>query len=366
MNQELPRPIRNALAQQARGVVHPSPDVLTSFMERTLPHDEPDRVTDHLALCAECRETVFLASNAAEDFIGDNKELAAALHKPAPQEKPRRRWTFGLGWASAAVLVLLVAGVLIRQRLGSVSGAHPDVSTVASNNQSPTVMQPTPSGISSLPETQGKAARAETTTPSKTASARVPGAVVGGAHLRKSGEERPSTRVLADGTDDGAQTNSSEGEPQLARPQPGTHNAFVERRTDTLSQSGEAAILMTPRMSLQSVEPGPGQWRVSADGHLEHRGDGDGWTRVPINEVTVFHIVSVVGGDVWAGGEGGALFRSRDGGRHWNQILLATSSGAETGTIISIQFANSQQGTVLTAGGSGWSTSDGGATWTLH
>ena len=58
------------------GEVHPSPDVLTSFMERTLPRDERDRVTDHLALCADCREAVFLASNAAEDVIGDNNELA--------------------------------------------------------------------------------------------------------------------------------------------------------------------------------------------------------------------------------------------------------------------------------------------------
>ena len=60
MSQKLPKPVRNALARQAGGEVHPSPDVLTSFMERTLPRDESDIVTDHLAQCADCREVVFL------------------------------------------------------------------------------------------------------------------------------------------------------------------------------------------------------------------------------------------------------------------------------------------------------------------
>ena len=62
MNQEIPKLLRNALARQAVGDVHPSPDVLTSFMERTLAPMESEVVTHHLAQCAECREIVFLAS----------------------------------------------------------------------------------------------------------------------------------------------------------------------------------------------------------------------------------------------------------------------------------------------------------------
>ena len=78
MNQEIPKPLRNALARQAVGDVHPSPDVLTSFVERTLAAGESEVVTHHLAQCAECREIVFLASNAAEDEVGDGRRLVAA------------------------------------------------------------------------------------------------------------------------------------------------------------------------------------------------------------------------------------------------------------------------------------------------
>src|SRR5450755_2039198 len=78
MNQEIPKPLRNALARQAVSDVHPSPDVLTSFMERTLAPPESEAVTHHLAQCAECREIVFLASNAAEDEVGDERKLVAA------------------------------------------------------------------------------------------------------------------------------------------------------------------------------------------------------------------------------------------------------------------------------------------------
>ena len=67
-----------------------------------------------------------------------------------------------------------------------------------------------------------------------------------------------------------------------------------------------------------------------------------------------------------AGGEDGALFHSGDGGQHWKRVPLISGSATETGSIISIQFENSQQGTVLTAGGARWSTSDGAVSWILQ
>ncbi len=78
MNQEIPKPLRKALARQAVGDVHPSPDVLTSFLERTLSPVESEVVTHHLAQCTQCREIVFLASNAAEDEVRDERNLVAA------------------------------------------------------------------------------------------------------------------------------------------------------------------------------------------------------------------------------------------------------------------------------------------------
>src|ERR1039458_1373160 len=132
MNQEIPKSLRNALARQAAGDVHPSPDVLTSFMERTLAAGESEAVTHHLAQCAECREIVFLASEAAEDEVRDRRELVAAAavgrvaampayaatSRPdtARAEASRHRWTIRTRWAvlSAAAVVLVSAGLIVQ------------------------------------------------------------------------------------------------------------------------------------------------------------------------------------------------------------------------------------------------------------
>ena len=132
MNQKLPRPLRDALARQAGCEVHPSPDVLTSFMERTLPLDERELVTDHLALCPDCREVVFLASNATEDVVVDERKLAAA-HQPAVlAETRRRRWTLAYSGNGASRVIGVHREVLrdfdraLRGRVPIVAGSGAD------------------------------------------------------------------------------------------------------------------------------------------------------------------------------------------------------------------------------------------------
>ncbi len=132
MNQGIPKPLRNALARQGLSDVHPSPDVLTSFMERTLPPGESEVVTHHLAQCAECREIVFLASSAAEDEVPHVQDLVAAavpgreaamptyaaMLRPesAQTETPRSKWTVRTRWVMAfAAAVVLVSGGVVRQ-----------------------------------------------------------------------------------------------------------------------------------------------------------------------------------------------------------------------------------------------------------
>ena len=380
MNQKLPRPLQNALARQAAGEVHPSPDLLTSFIERTLPSDERDVVASHLAQCPSCREVVLLASSAAEDVVFDDMQMVAGAHLPVPNpvyasaqrkpaaltETPRRRWPFfGLSWAAAAAAVLLAAGLLLWQRSGSVNLARPPVSRVASNNPPSGFAQPAPPGTPSASETLAKTTRA-TTTPPRSASAKPPVVAAGGPPGHKRGEEYPSEpNVAAAPADENAQTPVSvQGGPEVAAPVPATHNAFVQSQADSLSQFRQGTALARPMMSMQPLDAAHGRWRVSADGHLERRVAAGDWTRVLGNEATTFRAVCVVGGDVWAGGNSGALFHSHDDGQHWSRTPLVSSSGAETGTIVSIQFQDPQQGTVLTIGGSRWSTSDGGVTWT--
>jgi len=113
-----------------------------------------------------------------------------------------------------------------------------------------------------------------------------------------------------------------------------------------------------PQTAIHSVS-GHAAWRITTDGHLEHLTVPGSWTPALADQPITFHVVSVVGNNVWAGGNNGALFHSRDGGETWNKQPL----GSETGTIVSIQFGDAEHGVVTTDAGGRWSTSDGGVSW---
>jgi len=349
MNQELPKPLRNALARQAGDEVHPSPDVLTSFVELKLPRKEQNLVTSHLAQCADCRDVVFLASGATEDVVPDNLELAAAA-------APRRRWRFGLSWAVAALALLLVSGVLLWDRLSPRQTAPSIASNVRARESAPPAASPTPTS----PETLATTARAEFSAP-KTSPALATKSL-----SPKGVEKHPLAPVMAaPPAGESAQTLTVfEDKAELFAPAPVSKSAFAPNPADAVPHAVVPPV--NPMMSLLGASATHRPWRVSADGHLEHLGAAaDEWTRVLADETTTFHVVFVVGDNVWAGGSGGALFHSDDGGESWSRVAIATSSGgAEIGTIVSIRFSDPQHGTVATGGGSRWSTSDGGATWT--
>ena len=105
-------------------------------------------------------------------------------------------------------------------------------------------------------------------------------------------------------------------------------------------------------------------WRISADGHLERALPGSAWTRVLVDQPVTFRVVAIVGSSVWAGGSGGALFHSSDRGESWNRVGLSANGHAERSAVVSIHFDNAMQGSLSTASGATWVTSDGGQNWT--
>ena len=73
--------------------------------------------------------------------------------------------------------------------------------------------------------------------------------------------------------------------------------------------------------------------------------------------------VSSNAGEVWAGGSGGALYHTLDGGNHWARVLPSATGIILTGDILSIQFSDSRSGTVTTSTSEIWTTPDAGQTW---
>jgi hypothetical protein len=76
-----------------------------------------------------------------------------------------------------------------------------------------------------------------------------------------------------------------------------------------------------------------------------------------------FRAVVATGPEVWAGGTGGMLYHSVDGGEHWARIVLQAAGVVFTGDIISVEFSDSQHGRITTSTSQVWMTSDGGKSW---
>jgi hypothetical protein len=77
----------------------------------------------------------------------------------------------------------------------------------------------------------------------------------------------------------------------------------------------------------------------------------------------IFRAVAAAGLEVWAGGSGGALYHTWDGGNRWSRVTPSALGVALTGDIIAIQISDPQHGEVSTSTGELWATSDDGQTW---
>lgn len=101
---EVPKIVGKRLRAARPVTGHPDADVLTAFAERTLRASERDFVLEHLARCDDCREVVALALPAVEDVQTVVSPVRSGWFT-APM----------LRWGAIAAAVLVVATVAIRR-----------------------------------------------------------------------------------------------------------------------------------------------------------------------------------------------------------------------------------------------------------
>ena len=379
MRPEFPKPAREALARQTAGDPHPSADLLNAYAEQSLTPGERTHVVAHLAVCEECREVVFLAGGCVDE---------APVFAPAVEPVLGwRRWR----WAVPAVaLVAIVSAVLVQHIRTTRPATSPTVLTAA--NQPPQA-QPESSNASTKLEASPAAPPATFAKPSakarsSPAATRAPAsgqrpstevASAGQLALRLSGGSQPAASVAAPPQAVAPATASQNVEIASAEKATGTSPPTVLRMAPS---AATAAPLQSDLRPMSPAAPGkvsppsamlqanrsqiqlPARWRITPDGHLERSIANGAWGRVLADHPVAFHVVSVVGNEVWAGGSKGALFHSRDGGTSWQPVLITSASKAEDGNIVAIVFETPEQGSVTTDTGVKWSTSDGGQNWT--
>ena len=303
MKQLEPNPLQQELARSRQAGPHPDSGLLTAFAEGTLLERERQDVFAHLATCADCRELLSIATEAAPAPLTGLKPFLLQR----PEHLRVRTW---LPWASVAAGILLVcsAGLVYKQKLELKQRAS-IAAEDAPGLQSTTIQQAHPSPTVQ-PESQT----------SGTASSPAAKAVTQGS----------VTQPLA------AAQNSS---------------AFANRETP----SGMSKL----SMPAGSARP---HWRIDRLGHAE-RSFGDGaWHPVLPNEGAKMRVVSVFNEDVWVGGENSRLYHSTDKGNTFSMVALPMKNGGEH-AIVHIHFQTRETGTVEAADGTSWATTDGGASW---
>ncbi|HEX6879783.1 MAG TPA: zf-HC2 domain-containing protein [Terriglobales bacterium] len=393
---ELPESVRKQLAKEPMPGVHPDADILAGFGEDALTPKERQQVMEHLAACAECREIVFLA-----------QPEATSQTVLVPLKSRRFAW---MAWASAAVVIVVGSAVLIQRE--EVQKIQPP----AVANMS----KPPEAEVSKFPESEqivGGATKAGSEIPTRSVAAPpqskptekdrrqelakfAPAPVVAGklerevsADFKKQSEEKAAPPPILTAQNDATQSvparnsanvlqnvqqNAVQGvvaggpantananmtnvyQANQAAPVPARAAKSARSKSEavpTAAAPTQAFGYALDRQAGAIISARP-HWRISDSGTLERSFGNDAWSPVLAESHAAFRIVSVVGDSVWAGGDKGALFVSRDDGMSWNPVKLGTKEA-----IISIRFSDGLHGTVQGDSGAVWKTSDGGVTW---
>ncbi len=281
---------------------HPDADQLSAFVEQALPAHEREQVLAHLAVCADCRETVALS--------------LPYLEAPQIQEPTRRPWF--RGWtvfvpAAAALAASIFFAVSIhRARIGRGIAVQP--AQIATSQRPAPVPPPTeapaprtavPVAKQSRPEDRRVLApaappleRQRVDMLAAAPQAMPPAPVVAIA----SNNAKPAASTSGSGV---ATSIQSPAMPLAATPSPSATNAPPGSATQTVAVTHQAPILNTASASLDlSITP-PAQAIV-----FKH----------PLPSGQAPLSVAVNGRLILAIDARNAVYLSRDSGRHWTLV----------------------------------------------
>jgi hypothetical protein len=92
---------------------HPDADTLTAYVEQLLPLPERKLVLEHIAVCSNCREIVFLATPENAIVAGPEAQVPEALLPEAAAVPARRRWFLTPGFGLAASIAAMAAAITL-------------------------------------------------------------------------------------------------------------------------------------------------------------------------------------------------------------------------------------------------------------
>jgi len=360
--------MRRLHAKGTAAEIHPDPNLISAFVENSLPGDSRAQIVQHLAQCADCREVVFLSS----------PNQTAAL--PAAVFAPSRWLTWPvLRWGAAvAAVVVVVAAVSLHRQSGGVSTSSGSMqqtdASIATEKAAPVPEEKREIAVAATPAlapaTGDSIANVEGQRPDQ---------------LKKQGARVAASPMVAQKVDSlsGALTNEPRSELDKS--------TTVEAAAQSVAGSVEADRLVPGRAKDASNLPNAGggigggalhaapafqprsalllptvapRWTLTSDGTLQRSLDfGRTWQTVPVASQASFRALAASGKDIWVGGAKGALYHSMDAGQNWTQVQPLTAGQTLTDDIIGVEFPDPLHGKLTTASKEIWTTEDGGQSW---
>jgi hypothetical protein len=368
---ELPKSVRDELARaQLPRTSHPDADLLTAYGENSLGGVERQLVAEHVAVCAECREVLFLV----------HPEVDAA--QAVTTVRPARRFGW-LAWASVASVLVVVGSAVIVEHERVTTIEKPVVVATESSGQAPQRLQEDKTASSEdlkLPAKTRERDALVRATPNPRISAplseNAKKAVI--IEQKQKGDTFKDGGIVANEAVQSSQDVAAGGQAGSVAantPDANTGNVLASRNVAPSAapmQKARKAEIASDAAGAKSVlgyaQASPAQpfvgrahWRISKAGTLERSYVADEWQPVLSDTGTNFRVVSVVGNLVWAGGDHGAIYVSRNGGAQWTPVKIDTNA-----SVVSIHFSDEQNGAIQTSDGKTWKTSDAGNSWVLQ
>ena len=398
---KLPKIVRSRLAQKMAetSAAHPDPNLLAAFAENSLLARERASVIVHLAECADCRESLALAFAAREPGLSPvTAQLASSSFGARLSGAWLRRWR----WVAMAAVACGVLAVALQYRLVSpvFETGRPQVIVALSEKSgslpSPASSTPgssTPSGLMtySVPLATKLARRSIKPVPQsiKAIDERLPAEnpVAVQSYIASQAEDssakpvpHPGVETATPYQDDAALHQNAPAAEEHASP---VDAGFMPSRAlasssknglmDAEKLKGEARQTVVARRALAKVSEAPNVlWSINASpetagnpyGVVQRSADrGKTWETVALNERVNFRAVAASGDYVWAGGSGGVLFHSPDGGSLWVEITVAGENSRLTGAIVSIDARDPAQLKITTSSRERWISTDHGRHW---
>ena len=404
--EQVPKIVRQRLQAVAKAEVHPDPDLLAGFAEKSLSQRERNQVLGHLGQCGDCRDVVLLA--------GAEPAFVAASTRPA--RLPRLRWPV-LRWGTAAACVVIVsAAVMLRhEHLGRTPSLASFDRTAPMIASAKPATEPRPAadkvGASTAPESPQPvpAPSHEAKRPAKLRNGN--GGVIASSPAPDGGSRYAASAAAktapAPPSPRGTDIDQPERSMQAQREEVEVSGAATTVNTDTVAVTAQAGPVTTdlaelaPERAKDAKEPqlkskassasaivagannyklsasdarndlalqktltlAP-RWTLSPDGVLERSMDaGRTWETISVPATSALRALAAVGPDIWVGGAAGALYHSSDMGRHWVAITPAADGKPLTADIIGVTFTDAAHGKLTTANDETWTTSDAGQSW---